>query len=100
MFGLTGGVEAEGVTLADAAEAAQAAVETLRGEGCDLIIALARLGVDVFPKSVYGLDQIPWRVLPSEVAGVAIAVVVFSTLAGIVPALIAARKDPVEALRG
>ena len=31
---------------------------------------------------------------------VAIAVVVFSTLAGIVPALIAARKDPVEALRG
>ena len=49
---------------------------------------------------VYGLDQIPWRVLPSEVAGVAIAVIVFSTLAGIVPALIAARKDPVEALRG
>ena len=46
VFGLTGGVEAEGVTLADAAEAAQAAVETLRGEGCDLIIALARLGVD------------------------------------------------------
>ena len=66
----------------------------------NLVELLARLGVDVFPKSVYGLDQIPWRVLPSEVAGVAIAVVVFSTLAGIVPALIAARKDPVEALRG
>ena len=66
----------------------------------NLVELLARLGVDVFPKSVYGLDQIPWRVLPSEVAGVAIAVIVFSTLAGIVPALIAARKDPVEALRG
>jgi lipoprotein-releasing system permease protein len=66
----------------------------------NLVEFLARLGVDVFPKSVYGLDQIPWRVLPSEVAGVAIAVVVFSTLAGIVPAWIAARKDPVEALRG
>ena len=66
----------------------------------NLVELLARLGGDVFPKSGYGLDQIPWRVLPSEVAGVAIAVVVFSTLAGIVPALIAARKDPVEALRG
>lgn len=44
VFGLTGGVEAEGVTLADAAESAQAAVETLRGEGCDLVIALAHLG--------------------------------------------------------
>ena len=66
----------------------------------NIVELLARLGVDVFPKSVYGLEQIPWRVLPSEVAGVAIAVIVFSTLAGIVPALIAARKDPVEALRG
>ena len=66
----------------------------------NIVELLARLGVDVFPKSVYGLDQIPWRVLPSEVAGVAVAVIVFSTLAGIVPALIAARKDPVEALRG
>ena len=46
VFGLTGQVEAEGVTLADATEAARAAVETLRGEGCDLIIALARLGLD------------------------------------------------------
>ena len=66
----------------------------------NLVELLARLGVDVFPKSVYGLDQIPWRVLPSEVAGIAVAVVVFSTLAGILPAWIAARKDPVEALRG
>ena len=66
----------------------------------NLVELLARLGVDVFPKSVYGLDQIPWRVLPAEVAGVAAAVIVFSTLAGILPAWIAARKDPVEALRG
>ena len=66
----------------------------------NLVELLAKLGVDVFPKSVYGLDQIPWRVLPSEVVGVAAAVIVFSTLAGILPAWIAARKDPVEALRG
>ena len=52
VFGLTGNVEAEGVTLADAAEAAQTAVEPLRGEGCDLVIALARLGVDEEGKPV------------------------------------------------
>ena len=46
VFGLTGAVEAEGVTVADAAQAAQASVSTLRGEGCDLVIALARLGLD------------------------------------------------------
>ena len=46
VFGLTGALEIEGVTVADPVEAAQAAVDTLRGEGCDLVIALARLGVN------------------------------------------------------
>lgn len=66
----------------------------------NLVELMAGFGVDVFPKSVYGLEQIPWRVLPSEVVAVAVAVVVFSTLSGLVPACVAARKDPVEALRG
>lgn len=66
----------------------------------NIVDFIALFGVDVFPKSVYGLDQIPWRVLPSEVAGIAVAVIAFSTLAGIIPAFVAARKDPVEALRG
>lgn len=66
----------------------------------NIVDFIALFGVDVFPKSVYGLSRIPWRVLPSEVASVAVAVIVFSTLAGIIPAWTAARKDPVEALRG
>ena len=66
----------------------------------NLVDLMAGFGVDVFPKSVYGLEQIPWRVLPSEVVAVAVAVVVFSTLSGLVPAWVAARKDPVETLRG
>ncbi|MBR4172617.1 MAG: ABC transporter permease [Kiritimatiellae bacterium] len=60
---------------------------------------LATLGVEVFPKNVYGLSQIPWSVTPREVAEVAVLVVFFCTLASLLPAGIAARKDPVQSLR-
>ncbi|MDD5707034.1 MAG: ABC transporter permease, partial [Kiritimatiellae bacterium] len=65
-----------------------------------LVDRLAYLGLQVFPKNIYGLDEIPWRVLPEEVVQVALSVIVFCTLASIVPAGRAARLDPVEALRG
>ena len=44
IFGLSG--ETEEIPLADAAKSAQSAVSTLRGEGCDVVIALAYLGAD------------------------------------------------------
>ncbi len=65
-----------------------------------LVALLARFGLQVFPKNIYGLDEIPWRVLPGEVAQVAVSVIIFCTLASVVPAWRAARMDPVEALRG
>ena len=46
VFGATGDIEQEGLTVSDVTKAAQSAVSTLRGEGCDVVIALARLGVD------------------------------------------------------
>jgi lipoprotein-releasing system permease protein len=64
-----------------------------------LVSVLARLGVEVFPKNVYGLAEIPWRVVPSEVAVVAVSVIVFCTVASFLPAWRAARLDPVTALR-
>ena len=60
---------------------------------------LAKMGVEVFPKIVYGLSRIPWRVTSYEVAEVALLVVFFCTLASLLPAWIAARKDPVQSLR-
>jgi len=65
----------------------------------NLVELLRRCGVPVFPKSIYGLDQIPWRVIPSEIGLVAAAVIVFCSLASFIPAWRAARMDPVQALR-
>jgi len=64
-----------------------------------LVEFLARLGVEVFPKDVYGLAQIPWRVVPREVADVAVSVIAFCTVASFLPAWRAARMDPVTSLR-
>lgn len=64
-----------------------------------LVEGLARFGVQVFPKSIYGLDHIPWRIVPSEVLQVAGAVIAFCTLASFLPAWRASRLDPVQALR-
>jgi lipoprotein-releasing system permease protein len=64
-----------------------------------LVNGLGRAGLEVFPKSIYGLSEIPWRVIPSEVVQVAVSVIAFCTLASIVPAWRAARLDPVVALR-
>jgi lipoprotein-releasing system permease protein len=65
----------------------------------NLVDVLARLGVEVFPKNIYGLSAIPWRVVPHEVAVVAAAVILFCTVASFLPAWRAARLDPVTALR-
>jgi len=64
-----------------------------------LVDVLAAFGLEVFPKGIYGLDGIPWRVVPSEVTEVAAMVIAFCTLASFIPARRAAKMDPVVALR-
>ena len=63
-----------------------------------LVEQLAHVGVEVFPKAVYGLDSIPYRLVASDVIWVVAIVYVFGLLASFVPALLAACKNPVEAL--
>jgi len=46
VFGLTDAPDAGGVSVTDAEKAAASAVSTLRGEGCDVVVALARLAAD------------------------------------------------------
>ena len=59
---------------------------------------LARMGVEVFPASVYGLEAIPHRLIVSDIFWVVALVLVFGFLASFVPAMIASFKDPVRAL--
>lgn len=64
----------------------------------DLVEQLAHFGVEVFPKAVYGLDSIPYRLVASDVVWVVVIVYAFGLLASFVPAALAAAKNPVEAL--
>ena len=63
-----------------------------------LVDQLAHFGIEVFPKAVYGLDSIPYRLVAADVVWVVAIVYVFGLLASFVPALLAACKNPVDAL--
>ena len=59
---------------------------------------LGSVGVPVFPESVYGLAEIPHRVIFSDIVWTVAFVYAFGLLASFIPALIASTKDPVKAL--
>ncbi len=58
-----------------------------------------RFGIQLLPKELYHLSELPCTIMPGDIARVAISVIVICTLAGVVPAWRASRLDPVEALR-
>jgi len=59
---------------------------------------LTSLNIEVFPAEIYGLDELPWRVIPSDIGAVVGMVFVFCVLAAYLPAMRAARLDPVKAI--
>lgn len=63
-----------------------------------IVVMLAHFGVAVFPEAVYGLPEIPHRIIASDIFWAVAFVYVFGILASLLPALAAAAKDPVKAL--
>jgi lipoprotein-releasing system permease protein len=55
--------------------------------------------MELLPRELYHLSQIPSRTTLFDVGVVSLSVIVICTLAGLIPAWRAARLDPVEALR-
>ncbi len=56
-------------------------------------------GLRIFPQEVYQFAEIPAEVIPADVAIICVSAFLICTLASLVPAWVAARLDPVKALR-
>ncbi len=57
------------------------------------------VGIDLFPRDIYNFPSIPAYLTPRDLLTIGISALVICTLAGLLPALRAARLEPVEALR-
>ncbi len=66
----------------------------------DLMFFLSdRFSMELFPKELYHLSEIPSVTSGMDILVIAVSVMIICTLAGVVPAYQAARLDPVRALR-
>lgn len=59
---------------------------------------LAKMGMEVFPPAIYNLEEIPHRLVVPDVVRTVAVIYVFGLLASLIPAAVAASKDPVAAL--
>jgi lipoprotein-releasing system permease protein len=57
------------------------------------------LGVEVFPREIYNFTRIPAYLAWRDALTIAVSAMAICTLGGLIPALWAARLEPVEALR-
>ncbi len=56
-------------------------------------------GLQLFPADIYGFTELPARIVPADIAVICGSALLMCLLAGLIPAWIASRLKPVEALR-
>ncbi len=59
----------------------------------------ARMGIEIFPPGIYQFRDIPAELIPSDLAIICVSAFVICSLAALLPAIVAARLEPVKALR-
>jgi lipoprotein-releasing system permease protein len=57
------------------------------------------LNIEIFPASVYQFSEIPAEIVTSDVVIICVSAFAICSLAALIPAWVAARLDPVKALR-
>lgn len=65
----------------------------------DILGFFSDRNMELFPEELYGFSQLPAQIVPSDLIWICAASVLICLLAGILPAINAARLQPVEALR-
>ncbi len=58
-----------------------------------------RLGFEIFPPGIYQFREIPAELMPADLAVICVSAFLICSLAALFPALVAARLEPVKALR-
>jgi len=56
-------------------------------------------GIELFPASIYSFTDLPALIVPRDIITICGSALVICLLAGLIPAWIAGRLKPVEALR-
>ena len=82
---------------------------TLSGLGLGILVVAQRnefrrwlsetFRMEIFPSAIYQFTEIPAQIVPRDVALICVSAFVICTLAALIPAFLAARVDPVKAMR-
>ena len=60
---------------------------------------LRSIGIDPFPPDFHGMSEMPAMVIPGQLEIICVVAVVLCILAALLPALMAAFRDPAKSLR-
>jgi lipoprotein-releasing system permease protein len=64
-----------------------------------ILTLLRGIGIDAFPAGFHGMDELPARIIPEHLGVICVVAVILCLIAALVPALMAAFRDPAKSLR-